>query len=109
MAGCSSAGLADGEEIPLARQRDEVQAEAVRGCLHADARIGHAAGDMRGDRHVRELAVLLAVYLRHRDVQLAQHQFDQVARAGADLAVDEAARRGAPGRRCRGCASGCRP
>ncbi len=58
--------LADGEEIALAHQRDEIQAEAAGGGFHADAGVGHAAGDVGGDRHVGEFVGLVALHPRCR-------------------------------------------
>lgn len=45
---------------------------------------------MGGDRHVREFIVLVTLHRRRRDPGALQHKVDQVVRAGAGLAVDEA-------------------
>ncbi len=69
---------------------DEVEAELPRGGFHAEAHIRHAARDIGRNRGMGEFDLLVAGDRARLDAVLIEQLFEQFARAGIRIAVDEA-------------------
>ncbi len=76
--------------VVLNKQRNEVELEAARRRLDADADVGHAAGDSRSHGEMRELFGVVAVDPAAIDALVLQHLVECEMGAGAALPVDEA-------------------